>query len=192
MESLKSQKMVKAEIYRNIFSGKEFRNPMTNSIISLKHKLSIKYQTTTSDKMKDNIHVLFDLLDYFKTYTDDISGANMKSNKMIYDILNAINKHLEYCDDSRENLYKLCLSSILDADDLLDIFADLEKAIIYHESDDIITKNILTAIKHINAHIQSDKLAYANIKQELLMCSIKESLKNVVTGTTANMEMYGV
>ena len=31
--------------------------------------------------MKENIKVLFELLDYFKSYTDDISGANMKSKK---------------------------------------------------------------------------------------------------------------
>lgn len=189
MDSLKSPKMLKAEIYKNIFSHKEFTNPMTNSIISLKYKLSKKYHSSHSDKMKENIKLLFELLDYFKSYTDDISGANMKSKKTILEIYDAIEKHLTLCGDTSENLYKVCLSSILDADDLFEIFSELEKSI-EHDNDEKVTSFIHETINHINSHIQSDKLALANIKQELLLYFINESLQNVICKTKDNMKMY--
>lgn len=189
MDSLKTPQRLKAEIYKNIFSHKEFKNPMTNSIISLKYKLSKKYQTSHSDKMKENIKVLYELLDYFKSYTDDISGANMKSKKTILEIYDAIEKHLNLCGDSSENLYKVCLSSILDADDLFEVFSELERSIDV-DNDEVVIYFILSSIKHINSHIQADKLAFANIKQELLLYSINESLQNVICKTKDNMKMY--
>lgn len=190
MDSLKSLTLQKAEIYKNIFSHREFKNPMTNAIISLKYKLSLKYNTTYSEKLKENIKLLYELLDYFKSYTDDISGANMKSKKTILEIYDAVEKHLKLCDDIRENVYKTCLSSILDSEDLLLIFTDLEKTLFDDSNDDDLINSIYTAIKCINSHIQSDKLAFANIKQEILLCSINESLQNVVCRTKDNMKMY--
>lgn len=140
--------------------------------------------------MKESIKVLFELLDYFKSYTDDISGANMKSKKTIFEIYDIIQKHSKMCNNDTENLYKLCLSSVLDSDDLLELFEKLEESISQGVSDEIVMFNINSVIKHINSHIQADKLAYANLKQETLLYSINESLRNVVCKTKDNMEMY--
>lgn len=190
MESLKSPARAKAEIYRNIFQGKVFMNPMTGYILSLKHKLGLKYNSTESETLKEHIKILFELLDYFKSYTDDISGGNMNSTKKIYDIMDAINIHLSTCNDNIDNLYKQCLSSILDADDLIEIFSKIENQIVNDDTDDIISSSIDMAVRNINAHIQADKLAYANLKQESLLCSIRDSLSNVVKKTKDNIEMY--
>lgn len=188
MDILKSPKLRKAEIYRDIFSGNAFLNPMTETIISLKHKLSGLYQHTNNDILRFKIKTLIMTLEDFKVHTDDISGANMKSTKRIYEIIDLVSYHIEHfgCD---HNPYKSCMSSILDVDGLKEHFNELENMIANYADECSLQDRISVVDHEIKEHIQSDKLAFANLKQERLLCSISESLCRVVTNTKANLTM---
>lgn len=185
MNDLKSQKQIHAEIYKLIFSGKAFLNPMTSYIISLKHNISLFYQNTASGLVKERIQELVQLLEKFKQHTDDISGVNLNSSKRIYEILQMIEKSTIKC-TCDYNPYKLCLGSVLNAEDLKQKCSLLERAIIKNEDDNEILFLISDVSENIIQHIQSDQLAYENLKMEMSMQSLTESLANVVYNTCAN------
>ena len=188
MDILKSPKLRKAEMYRDIFSGNAFLNPMTETIISLKHKLSGLYQHTDNDILRFKIKTLIMTLEDFKVHTDDISGANMKSTKLIYEIIDIVSYHIEHfgCDN---NPYKSCMSSVLDVEVLKEHFSELE-TMIAGDIDECELQERISIVDHeVKEHMQSDKLALANLKQERLLCSISESLCRVVTNTKANLTM---
>lgn len=176
----------KAEIYKNILSGKAFLNPMTSYIIGLKHNISLLYHSSKNKELRNDIEQLINVLEKFKQHTDDISGINLNSSRKIYEILKLIDQNSKVC-KPYVNHYKLCLGSVLNSDDLKAKFSKLSKlCTCANTQDDEIAKLIREVTTDINSNILSDNLAYENLKINLLTRSISCSLSNVVYNTAAN------
>lgn len=186
MEDVNSQK-TKAEIYKLILSGKAFLNPMRPLIEDTKNKLTLFYYEVEKPETKSKIKLLIDQLEQFKNHTDEISGINLEQSKRILEILKLIEKnsmsHLNF------NPYKSCFSSILDSATLVSKIKVLMMNINEYriiKDDSVILPLVDSIIVDIISHIQSDCLAYENLKQASLVKSITESLTRVVSNTCAN------
>lgn len=182
---IKSPELEKAEIYKHIFSGKAFLNPMTSYIISLRHSITLLFQRTDNSTLKSSIKALVNTLENFKQHTDDISGINLNSSHKIYDILDLIEKYNKKC-KPYYNQYKACLGSILDSDSLKEHFSEISHLICNCTDEALLDKEIDKINKEIITYIQSDNIAYENLKLDVLTTSISCSLSNVVYNTKAN------
>lgn len=176
----------KAEIYKNILSGKAFLNPMTSYIISLKHNISLLYHASKNKELRNDIEQLINVLEKFKQHTDDISGINLNSSHKIYEILKLIDQDSKVC-KPYVNHYKLCLGSVLNSDGLKAKFSKLSRLCTYDNATDNDIANLVREVtSDINSNIFLDNLAYENLKINLLTRSISCSLSNVVYNTAAN------
>lgn len=174
----------KAEIYKNILAGKAFLNPMTTYIISLKHNVTLLYLSSNNIELKTNIENLISTLEKFKQHTDDISGINLNSSHKIFEILKLIQKDSATC-KPYINLYKLCLGSVLDSDELKIKFSKLS-ILCNNGSDEELLKLVQEVTRDINSHIMADNLAFEHLKIEVLTRSVSCALSNVVYNTVAN------
>lgn len=189
---IKTLSAERADIYKAILSGKGFKNPMTNYIISLKHSLILLSQYLDDKDITIEIEATLDTVESFKNHTDNISGLNLNSSKKIYEILDVIEKLNPY-NASFINYYKLCLGSILNNDNIKKNITEFNYYIfsILLEKENKDYKKISSKLNKINNMIKeqifSDNLAFENIKLELSTRSLNCSLSSMLYKTKQNI-----